>query len=1096
GYLLQLTIGDKGSNLLAVFGAPVAHDDDETRAVAAALDLQALPGELAFITPQGAGISRGLAWAGACGGRLRCIYTVMGDEVNMAARLMGKAAPGQILVNQAVADATARRYRYRSLGAVPIKGRAAPLPVSEALGRQEGVARTLGTQFAGRLVGRDAVLVEMDGILAVAGQGQGLVLRVEGPAGVGKSHLVAAFATRAAAGGWQVFQGACQSITQGTAYTPWQQLFAALLALPAGAPAAVQVERMSRALLAVNPAWQPRLPLLAGLLGLPMTDTPETANLEPRLRQQALFALVAEVMQAWGRRQPLLLVLEDVHWLDEVSAELVVASARALAGVPALLLVVQRPAVDADRPILRALDRLPGYHDVALGDLSPRGVEALVADRLGGPLHPLLGSLVYARAQGNPFFTEELVDALREAGTIHSDTDGQWVLSQAALDALLDANCLVKEEGVWRMVDDPPLGAAALDIPDSVQGTVLARLDRLPEAHKLTLKVASVVGRTFSAAALADIHPAGSGRTALLAELSELAARDLVHVEAAALQETASEHEIAAPIPDTRYLFKHSTTQEVAYGTLLFAQRQALHAQVARWYEETYGGGVPVDALALDSPRAAHYPLLVHHWHHAEDRDRERLYAGLAGEQAVGQYANESAMRYLGRALELTPAGEVAARSRLLFGREQAADVLGWRDEQHRDLAALEGLGSDLGDEQLSRLCLRQANLAQVTGDYDCAVMTAARAAEHAAYAQDLMAETRAHHAWGRILWHRGEYAAAHGRLSHALLLARADDNRLEQARILYDLGSTCFSQTDFDRARGYIQDAQEMYGQICYRPGEYQCQVMFGLLAYQGGDYDAAEAHYRRALAACRAIGWRAMEAHVLIQLGNNAYDLGNYQAAGDWHRQAHTVARETSYRRVEAISLDTLGLIYYASDELDEALACTQQALHIQRDVGDRRGEAYTLSHLGLINAELRHPRAARDAFEAALAIRRELGQEAVPLDDLAGLARLALAAGDVDGALGRAEEILTWLDGHRPDGIEFPALVYLTCYRVLRAATGDGAGRLDQACRVLTDGYNLIQGRAAGIQDEGQRQRFLEQVRHNRELLAAWREMAGQC
>ncbi|MBN1657740.1 MAG: tetratricopeptide repeat protein, partial [Anaerolineae bacterium] len=216
--------------------------------------------------------------------------------------------------------------------------------------------------------------------------------------------------------------------------------------------------------------------------------------------------------------------------------------------------------------------------------------------------------------------------------------------------------------------------------------------------------------------------------------------------------------------------------------------------------------------------------------------------------------------------------------------------------------------------------------------------------------------------------------------------------------------------------------------------------------------------------------------------------------QAAGDWHRQAHSAARETSHCRVEAISLDTLGLIYYASGELDEALPCAQQALHIQREVGDRRGEAYTLSHLGLINAGLGQPQAAGDAFEAALAIRRELGQEAVTLDDLAGLARLALAEGDLERALARVEEILTWIEGHRPDGIEFPALVYLTCYRVLRATAGDDSRRIDRACRVLTDGYNLIQGRAAGIQDEGQRRRFLEDVRDNRELLAAWKDLAG--
>ncbi|MBN1658468.1 MAG: tetratricopeptide repeat protein, partial [Anaerolineae bacterium] len=470
------------------------------------------------------------------------------------------------------------------------------------------------------------------------------------------------------------------------------------------------------------------------------------------------------------------------------------------------------------------------------------------------------------------------------------------------------------------------------------------------------------------------------------------------------------------------------------------------------------------------------------------------LYAGLAGEQAAAQYANEGAMRYLGRALELTPDSDLAARARLLFAHEQAAHVLGRRDEQRRDLAFLEAMDAGLGDDRQSLLYLRHAKLAQATDDYASALASATRAAERAVCACNVEAEIRAHNEWGRILWATGDYDGARARLVHALELARASHNRLQEGHILFDLGTTCYQQTAFAEARSYLQQAEEILSQCRFLPGEANCQITSGLLAYRAGDYVAAEVSYRRALAASRAIGWRSGEAHTLTLLGNNAYDLGDYTASRDWHLQARSVAQETGYRTIEAVSLDTLGLVYYALGELDTALDCARRALQTQREVGNRRSEGYVLNHLGLIEAAQGHLEAAEAAFEAALSIRRELGQEVVALDDLAGLARLALAAGDADRALARTEEILTWLEGHSPDGIEFPALVYLTCYRVLQTAAGCDPGRLDRACRVLTQGYSLIQARAAGIQDEGQRRRFLEQVRHNRELLAAWQEMAG--
>ncbi|MBN1887936.1 MAG: tetratricopeptide repeat protein, partial [Thermoflexales bacterium] len=1077
GYMLQLTIGDKGSNLLAAFGAPLAHDDDEARAVAAALDLQTRLPELDFIPPPQIGVSSGLAWAGACGGRLRCIYTVMGDEVNMAARLMGKAEPGQVMVNQHVADATARRYRYHSLGAIQVKGKERPLPVSEVVGRQTAAGQGLAALFASPLVGREDVLDEMNGCLAQAQAGQGQALRLEGAAGVGKSHLAAVFASHAAEAGWRVVVGSCQSITQGVAYAPWKGLLYALWGLSVEALPGEHIEHLKAVLLGINPAWEPRLPLLGDVLGLAMPESDITAALEPKLRQQALFALVAEIVQAWAARRPLLLLLEDVHWLDEASAGLALTVARAISRVPALLMAVQRPPLQ-DRPILPELDHLAYYHVVQLGDLAPEGVAALASNRLQGKLRPLVGDLVMAQAQGNPFFTEELVDALREAGYIQTDEAGVWGLSQGAFDALLDGNCIVKVEGEWHVVKDPPLGNVALDIPDSVQGTVLARMDRLPEAYKLTLKVASVIGRTFGLDLLGEVHPAQPGREALLGEIEEMGARDFVRLEVGG----------AEPV----YIFKHNTTQEVAYGTLLFAQRQELHAKVAGWHERVYGGGVALDALTLQSPLAPHYAVLVHHWHNAENGQRERAYAGLAGEQAARQYANEGAVRYFSRALELTPEADLETRYELLLGREGANNVLAKRDAQAHDLAVLCELAAGLKDAQKSAaVSLRQAKYADYLDDYPTALEAVRQAIAQARQAQDRLAEARCHHEWGRILAQQGNYQAAMGQSMQALKLAQEVNDSQDTARALYDIGTHAYQQADYAAARRYYRQAQGIYQALGDRPGEARCLMMFGELDYQAGDYMATQASFEQALALSRSIGDRWLEAHILGNLGNNAFDLGDYRATQAYHEQATVICREIAYALHEAASLDTLSLVSYVLGNHLAAQEYSRRAQAMQRELGDRSSQGYTLNHLGLALTGLNELKAAKEAFGEALSIRRELGQRVLMIDDLAGLARVAMAQGDATRAVAYADEILAWLASHSPDGIEFPVWVYLTCYRVLRTAAGGDPATLERAREALDAGYALLQERAGRIQDGAQWRQFLENVPWNRDLVEAWEE-----
>jgi tetratricopeptide (TPR) repeat protein len=262
----------------------------------------------------------------------------------------------------------------------------------------------------------------------------------------------------------------------------------------------------------------------------------------------------------------------------------------------------------------------------------------------------------------------------------------------------------------------------------------------------------------------------------------------------------------------------------------------------------------------------------------------------------------------------------------------------------------------------------------------------------------------------------------------------------------------------------------------------------MFGVIYNESGDYVAAQESYEQALALSRAIGWRHREANLLNTLGNNYFDLGDYPSARAYLEQARQACQEIGFRRGEAISWDLLGLAHAILGEGPIARQQLEQALVIKREIANRSSEGYSLSHLGFALHRAGALQEAADHYAQALQLRRELGQQALAADDLAGLARTSLDRGRRAEALALAKEVLTWLAENGHDGVEYPVLIYLTCYRVLQAAADDDPTLAGQARTTLEAGCRLLHERAGRIQDKALRRSFLENVPFNRDLLAA--------
>lgn len=624
GFLLQLTIGDKGSYYYAAFGAPLAHEDQLNRALAAALVLRSPPADFNYLGQAQIGISQGQMRAGAYGSRTRRIYGVHGPQTNLAARLMSFAEPGQIVVTGTVARAMTSDYAFQELGQVPLKGVAEPVTLYVLQGglRLQVATEMLNQQTHKAMVGRSrekALLVE--GLRALQEKGQSQIVFIQGEAGIGKSRLAADVLELAKAAGLTYWVGGGEAVERATAYYAWQPIVGQLFSLDGLTEGMGETrrreaqEQVLARLEEIDPDLVELAPLLNDILPLDLPESEATAGLSGDTRANETHELLVTLIGQATAANPALLVLEDAHWLDSASwvvLRLVSSEAPAL-----LVILTMRPF---HGPVPEDYTRLRNRSEtqaITLDSLAPDEIITLISQRLNANHLPAaVADFIQERAAGHPYFSEELAYALRDNGLIQV-VDGRVQITTEAGDL------------------------RHLDFPDTIEGVIISRIDRLPTQQQLALKVASVIGRIFAFRILRDIHPVERDRPALREYLEDLQRLDITLLE--------------ATDPDLTYLFKHMITQEVTYNLLLFAQRRELHRTVANWYETVYGEDL--------SP---FYPLLAHHWQSAEDRPRTLEYLGKAGEQAARIGANQETITFLSQALALNETEQLVTDRRIL----------------------------------------------------------------------------------------------------------------------------------------------------------------------------------------------------------------------------------------------------------------------------------------------------------------------------------------------------------------------------------------------------------------------------------------------
>ncbi|MBI2159160.1 MAG: AAA family ATPase [Candidatus Rokubacteria bacterium] len=904
-----------GDGIMALFGAPLAHEDHALRASYAALRMQERVGRYGDEVQRAhgvplqirVGLNSGDVVVRSIGSDLHMDYTAVGQTTHLAARMEQMAKPGSVLLTPATLQLVEGYVRVRSLGPVPIKGLSEPVEVFELLGAAASRTRLQVSAARGltRFIGRDAELEQLRAALERARAGHGQVVALVGEPGVGKSRLVWELAHSHRTDGWLVLESSSVSHGKATAFLPVIDLLRTYLGIEDRDDVRRVREKLTGKLLTLDEGLRPTLPALQTLLDLPVEDGAWKSLGADQQRQRVLDA-VKRLLLRESQVQPLLLVFEDLHWIDADTQALLESLVESLPLHRFLLLVNYRPEYR------HGWGSKTYYGQIRLDPLPPETAETLLEVLLGNDagLAPLK-SLLIGRAQGNPFFLEESVRGLAEEGT------------------------LAGERGEYRLV-----GAVQIaQIPATVQAILAARIDRLPPEDKDLLQLASVIGSDVPGALL----------QAIADRPEDNVARGLDRLQSAEfLYETRL-------FPDVEYSFKHALTHEVAYASLLNERRRALHARVVDAIERLYPGGL-----------AEHRDRLVHHAFRAEVWSKAFAYLRdlreVASEAAIGEVMGvgpESPGR-------LWWAGEHERAVKAAERDLAVAASFGNFEMRVQSICRLAQAHHTLGDYGRAADLLRQI-VASLQGDL---------VHEHFGMAAFPSVWARSWLSW--CLAERGEFAEGTALSEEAARIAESAEHPYSRAQFAFGLGTLYVVQGRPDRAIPLLEQGL-VVARMANIPflSPFLIGPLGAAYALAGEPARAVDL-LEQAVEQGISMRLRAHHALRLAWLARAHLVLARREPAVDHARRALDLARECKERGQEAYAHLVLADIAAGGETPAnaEAEASYRQALALAEALGMRPLAAQCRLGLGLLYQRAGERQRAREDLAAAAALFGAMG------------------------------------------------------------------------------------------------------------------------
>jgi len=899
-----------GDAVLCLFGAPVAHEDDPERALLAALEMQRelarlvreLPPEDRDLTLH-IGVNTGHGVARVIGGEARVEYSVAGDVINVAQRLQSQAPSGEVYVGDLTYELARARFDFEPLGELSLKGKAEPVIAWRLIGERSppGSLRASSPSRAAPFIGRRAELTAADLALDALVDGSGRLLIVTGEPGVGKSRFTQEVRERAERRGLRWLEARCPSYGAGVPYSPYAGLLRNAAGITRDTPAESARSRLAALSGPDSHRWTPYFSRLLGVP--PPAGAGDTEKLEPEAFRRYLHEAVGSWLQAQAHDRGLVLAIEDLHWADASSLALTRELAGLCGSTSFLLYVTARSDQTAPREAVADAAGDTTVQVIALEAFGQADTTALIEGILGEPPHAGLMRVIGERASGNPFFIEEVVQSLRESGT------------------------LVQERGKWQLAG----GHDTAPLPATVEEVVAGRMDLLTPPAAELLQTASVIGRRVRMPILNEVR-GGRPPKSVIAEL----------VEAGFLE----------PGDDRgkeTLVFHHALAQEVAYQRILKRRRRELHRLVAEVAERLYGDGDDV----ID--------VLARHAYLGEIGAEAIGFLRKAGERARSLFANEEAILHFTRAVELAQREGVSADAltALLLdladlhelrgnydealraytqARETPADFRAWRGtastlrKQGRYSEALDLLDVVLASSELRKSAakvfwLERSWTLSATGRFPEALDAArkglglTRSAHDKVAGQLLLQVARAETEMGQTL-----DAIAHAKQAETIF------EDLDQARELSTTmritGRAYQLQGDLDRAADSLRRGLAMAERIGSIEEVGGSLINLGLVERERGAVEAAIDCDRRAISEFERIGHAAGRTIGYGNLADGLMRLGRLDEALEQCGLALEMARSIGHQAAVADVTRTLASIRLRQGRFLEAASVAEEA------------------------------------------------------------------------------------------------------------------------------------------------------------------------
>jgi class 3 adenylate cyclase/tetratricopeptide (TPR) repeat protein len=1022
GLLNRLDFGDKGTHLLLFWGAPRAFEDDIDRALNFILELQAQTS-----IPIRAGLTYRISHAGYIGSALREEYTCYGRGVNLAARLMQHAPRGEIWVDSEIARRAAARFDIESEGTHTFKGFAEPQEVFalfEPIEDSQAGSRAF-------FVGREAELGRLhDFLQPLAKQHFAGAFLLTGDAGIGKSRLIAELRPQLEfEHAWALCQ--CDQLVQ-ESFNPFRYLLRLYFEQSSTQSVSRNKRGFSRRLDSLilatdDPVLADELDRTRSFLGaLIDLDWPDSLyeQLEAQGRYENTVTSLISLLLAESLQQPVVLHLEDAHWLDTDSAAVLsqlfaILEANPDDEYPIALLATARPqevlsigaGIDAEQLIL--------------GRLESANHAELAQAILRRPVRQELLDLVEMKGEGNPFYIEQILHYLK------------------------DQNHLVEQEDETLALHPDLISQPARVLPGDVRALLVARLDRLTREVRELVQQASVLGREFELRLLKALA-GGSGEIQLQVQRAERQA-------------------IWQALDELRYLFRHALLRDTAYRMQVRARRQELHTLVVKTFERLHQDDL-----------SDVYHELAFHAERSGDASAAVKYLYAAADKAAKDYQNAQALDLYTRALSADSQLDPETRYDILLAREDIGYRLGERETQKQDLAALESLTDHLRPEQRATILFRKARLADETGDFESQIGHAKVGLElaQAEGLPDVAAQAQIQ--WGTALYWQGQYLEAHDHHKSALEKFSESDNFRGMGDARYHMAEADVHLANLDQALGHLRDGLSLDRKIGSAQREASTLNMIGIVHEHRFEPYEARHSLLAAMEINVRIGNRRGQASNHNNLGVNSDNLGNYSRALDHFETALQINREILSKQSVTISLSNIAQIQLKLGNKTEALEFASGAVGLARELGYRFMVATGLAVQGDVLANQEAWEQAGNAYEESLKRFKDLNQETSTLWPGLGLLECAQANDSQAYLDENRDEVFERLLTGDLNGLENPKGYLWRSYQLAQKLQDPRAELL------LSRGREFILDQASRIADKKIRRSFLENVPEHRLIL----------